>query len=98
MDRNINLMGNSSGAPADYLDAGHPVIVDRLPGRRDLLERHKCGVFVDGPGGVAGAVDIIFLDHGRFASDAGCCSDEVLELHRYAPCVLVRPEELEPNT
>ena len=98
VDRNMELMGYSSGKLADYLHAGLPVIVNRLPGPRDLVEGHKCGICVDGAGELAGALDVIFRDYGRFSSNACRCFDEVLDLDRSFPSVLARLEELEPET
>jgi glycosyltransferase involved in cell wall biosynthesis len=98
VDRNMELMGYSSGKLADYLHAGLPVIVNPFPGPRDLVEGHKCGICVDGAGELAGALDVIFRDYGRFSSNACRCFDEVLDLDRSFPSVLARLEELEPET
>jgi glycosyltransferase involved in cell wall biosynthesis len=97
VDRNMELMGYSSGKLSDYLHAGLPSIVNRLPGPQDLVEGRECGICVDSAEELAGALDAIFRDYVRFSSNACCCFDEVLELDRHFPSVLARLEEMEPG-
>lgn len=82
IDRNIQLMGYSSGKLADYLHAGLPVIVSRLPGPEDLIRKYECGVCVDRPEDVADALDSIFRDYSRLSANACRCFNEELELER----------------
>jgi glycosyltransferase involved in cell wall biosynthesis len=89
-DRNMELMGYSSGKLADYLHAGLPIVASRLPGPRDLVERYECGVCVDTPDEIREALDTIFQDYARYSSNACRCFDEVLELERHFQGVIDR--------
>jgi len=88
LDRNIELMGYASGKIASYLQGGLPIIVNSLPGPRDLIARHGCGRCADSPEDVAVALADIFADYERYTRDACQCFDQQLELERhFAPVV-----------
>lgn len=93
--KNLELIGYSSGKLADYLHAGLPVVVSRLPGPRHLVEKYECGVCVDSPDEIGEALNVIFRDYARFSDNACRCFDSALELERNFKSVIERLARLE---
>jgi glycosyltransferase involved in cell wall biosynthesis len=44
---NFKNIANASGKLTHYLKFGIPVIVNELPGMRDVIEKHQCGIVID---------------------------------------------------
>jgi glycosyltransferase involved in cell wall biosynthesis len=95
LDRNMELMGYSSGKLADYLHRGLPVIVNDLPGLRDLVRQYACGVCVTDARQTGEALDTIFRDYEQYSLNACRCFDEALELERHFEAVVERLALLE---
>ncbi len=90
IDRNLELMGHSSGKVADYLYSGLPVIASRLPGLDELIASSGSGLCVESPKEVGAALSIINNDYEHFSANACRCFDEKLELGRHFRAVLDR--------
>ena len=94
VDRNMQLMGYSSGKLADYLYSGLPVIVSSQPGLEDLVRADRCGVCVSTVESTAEALETISRDYATFSANAIACFDQTLELERHFGVVLERLESL----
>ena len=82
---NIHNLGLSSGKLAEYLRAGLPVVVSDNPGLRDLVEKHRCGRWVNRTEAVRDALREIFSDYASYRERSFETFDAVLALHNYAP-------------
>ena len=93
-NRNVQLMGWSSGKIADYLQCGLPVIASRLPGIAELLENNDCGVCVTGADDVARAIRDVDVRYSEMSRQACECFDQHLRLDRTAEPLLAALQDL----
>ena len=87
---NLAMMGLSSGKVSAYLQAGLPIIVNRLEGPAGLVDRYGCGEVVDTPDDVGDALTRIATDPDRYSQGAVRCFTQELEFERHFAAVLRR--------
>lgn len=79
---NLQTLGLSSGKLAAFLKAGVPVIVSRLTGPEQLVERHCCGVVIDHAGQLPDALRVVRDRCDEFSANAIRAFDDCLTMER----------------
>ena len=93
---NNNLIGHSAGKICQYLRCGLPVVVSDLPSLRAWIENYQCGICVQGPGQVQGAIEKIFAKYGQYQRNARRCFKELLGPERYLDTIIERLKQSAP--
>jgi glycosyltransferase involved in cell wall biosynthesis len=81
--KNLELVGLSSGKFATYLQNGLPVIVSGADGLRRLVESYKCGIYASEAFEIIEAVKDIMGRYDFYSINAQRCFNEQLEFGRY---------------
>ena len=76
---NIRFLGLSSGKLAYYLQAGVPVIANRIPSIEKLLSEYRCGEITEDPSITHFSLEKIFSDYKSYSSNAIKCFNAELE-------------------
>ena len=90
LQSNLTTLGLSSGKVSAYLQAGLPVVVSRMKGPTELVERYACGAVVDEPTDVLSALTRIASDYDRYSAGATLCFAEELEFESHFAVALDR--------
>lgn len=94
IDKNMQIIGLSSGKAATYLHHGLPVVVSDSPGLGSLVESYKCGVSVSDPAETSDALREIEGNYEFYSANAIKCFNERLEFGRHFQAVIERIEQL----
>lgn len=90
-EKNLEILGLSSGKLSDYLWCGLPVVVNRrVIGPQELVNSYNCGICVAETGQIQMALDKIFRHYDEYVGNACRCFDEKLELERHFNPVIGR--------
>jgi glycosyltransferase involved in cell wall biosynthesis len=73
----------ASGKLAHYLRCGLPVVCVDVPGLGQLLKTYRCGLVVDSPDEIAGAVETALQNREAYSRNAVRCYEEVFEFGRH---------------
>lgn len=87
---NLATIGLSSGKVSAYLQAGLPIVVNRLEGPAGLVDNYACGQVVDTPKEIGAALSRIAADYDRCSEGALRCFAEELEFDRHFPAVFAQ--------
>lgn len=87
-DKNMVLMGYSSGKISDYLQNGIPIVVNECIGPRQLVDTYGCGVWLSNPQNFSKGVRAVFDDFERYSANALRCFDTCLELEKHFQAVI----------
>jgi glycosyltransferase involved in cell wall biosynthesis len=94
-EKNMGLLGLSSGKLSDYLWCGLPVVVNsKVIGPQELINSYNCGICVSEPGQIKEALDKIFEFYDQYVVNACRCFDERLELDKHFRPVIGKLGEL----
>jgi glycosyltransferase involved in cell wall biosynthesis len=94
-DANMLHVGLSSGKLMHYLKCGVPVIVNDLPGLKDVVDRYECGLCVQDVREVGNAVKLIFSDYNRYIERALLAFNNSFKAEIYLPHLLTCIRQLE---
>lgn len=89
-DRNINIVGLSSGKLAHYLACGKPIIVNRIPFWSDVIMECGCGVVVDDFNEIPYAVKEILSKYQVYENGARKAYDKYYNMETYALDITAR--------
>jgi len=87
---NIYYVGYSSGKIAHYLKCGLPIVVNKLPVIKELVENYKCGVVVSNPQDIRKALIEINLNYDIFSANAHRAYDNCLNPEIYIDFILLK--------
>lgn len=90
LQANLLTVGLSSGKVSAYLQAGLPVIVNRLRGLADLVDSYGCGLIVDAPEDIGTALDAISTRYDQYSRAALKCFSDELRFEPHFAAVLRR--------
>lgn len=93
-NKNLELMGLSSGKLASYLHSGLPVVVNEAIGPRELVKTYDCGVCVSQASEIEEALKAILERYDWYADNACRCFNERLEFGQYFDAVIKRIDGL----
>jgi glycosyltransferase involved in cell wall biosynthesis len=93
-NKNLELMGLSSGKLSSYLHSGLPVVVNEAIGPRELVKTYDCGVCVSQASEIEEALKTIFERYDWYAENACRCFNERLEFGRYFESVIKKIDGL----
>ena len=85
---NLVTMGLSSGKVSAYLQAGLPLVVNRIEGPAGLVDEYACGEVVNAPEEIGAALERIAADYDRCSRGALRCFAEELDFERHFAAVL----------
>jgi len=94
-NKNLYLMGLSSGKLAHYLHSGLPVIINETVGPRELVTEYQCGICVSEPNNIKEALWTVFQNYDQYVANACRCFNEHLEFENHFSAVF---EYLEKTT
>jgi glycosyltransferase involved in cell wall biosynthesis len=92
--RNLLMLGLSSGKLAYYLRAGLPVIVNRDASIAEEVDRHGMGIAVQSSAEVGAALEAVQQNYEHYSQNAITFFDEYLDFRRAFPAVLRRLDAL----
>jgi glycosyltransferase involved in cell wall biosynthesis len=93
-NKNLELMGLSSGKLSSYLHSGLPVVVNEAIGPRELVKTYDCGVCVSQASEIEEALKTIFERYDWYAENACRCFNERLEFGQYFEAVIKKIDGL----
>lgn len=94
LQKNLEIMGFSSGKLATYLKCGLPIVTNAENGFRSLIESYNCGVWVTHPSETKDALQKIMAHYNNFSFNACRCFNEKLEFEAHFDQVIERIREL----
>ena len=97
LQKNLKIMGFSSGKLSTYLKCGLPIVTNAENGFRSLIESYNCGVFVTHPSETKDALQKIMAHYDDFSSNACRCFNEKLEFETHFNHVIQKLKELRQN-
>jgi glycosyltransferase involved in cell wall biosynthesis len=93
-NKNLELMGLSSGKLSSYLHSGLPVVVNEAIGPRELVKAYDCGVCISQASEIEEALKTIFERYDWYADNACRCFNERLEFGQYFEAVIKKIDGL----
>ena len=93
-NKNLELMGLSSGKLSSYLHSGLPVVINEAIGPRELVKTYDCGVCVSQASEIEEALKTIFERYDWYADNACRCFNERLEFGHYFEAVIKKIDGL----
>ena len=93
-NKNLELMGLSSGKLSSYLHSGLPVVINEAIGPRELVKTYDCGVCVSQASEIEEALKTIFERYDWYAENACRCFNERLEFGHYFEAVIKKIDGL----
>lgn len=97
LQKNLKIMGFSSGKLSTYLKCGLPIVTNAENGFRSLIESYNCGVFVTHPSETKDALQEIMAHYSDFSSNVCRCFNEKLEFEAHFNHVIEKLKELRHN-
>jgi glycosyltransferase involved in cell wall biosynthesis len=87
---NFTLISSASGKIAHYLKCGLPVVVNSYPGISQIVDKYFCGIGIDSPVQIRGAIEKILMNYERMKSGAYLCYEERYRFSRHFTQVVDR--------
>jgi glycosyltransferase involved in cell wall biosynthesis len=83
-----------SGKVSFYLSQGLPIITNKIPSVMDFISKYKCGICVDTPQDIGGAIKTILDNYSEYSGNTKICYENELEFSKHFKKVLDRAESL----
>ena len=81
-----------AGKVSFYLSQGVPIITSRVPAVLDFIEKYKCGLCIESPKYLPGAIKNILSNYSEFLSNTKLCYEEELEFPNHFKKVINKIE------